>query len=238
MSLVIFELRGNLGHFRRPDTLGTHATYPFMTRTALRGLAASVLGRESVPERERTGLRLLSPVRTVAQELSLHGKTWQAGSGDERSFNRPTSIELLVQPAYRVYYHGETAEELAVRLHHGHSHYHTYLGSAFCLTFPRFVRSIQEIPLRASQEVAGETLETVAVVPTEAIKELLFDDGREYARVGGMLHRHVGGRRFRGSLSLIYEVSGKSIRFRPNRSADPDRWGWVEVAEEGLICLW
>src|SRR5262249_10509528 len=64
MSLVVvFELRGELAHFRRPDTLGTHASYPFPTRTALRGLIAAVLGEEAWPEGGRAGLRLLGPVR-------------------------------------------------------------------------------------------------------------------------------------------------------------------------------
>ncbi|HSR50600.1 MAG TPA: CRISPR-associated protein Cas5 [Acidobacteriota bacterium] len=238
MSLVVFEVRSSIGHFRRPDTLGTHASYPFMTRTALRGLAASVLGRESIPESVRCGLRLLSPVRSVAQELSLLGKTWQAGSGKEESFNRPTSIELLVEPHYRIYYHGELAQELASRLRAGRSGFHTYLGSAFCLTFPRFREWLPD-PRRASPgESGGQSWETAAVAPSEAVSELVLDEHREYARVGGLLYRHIGGRRFRGSVSLLYERSGKSIRFLPNPAADPERIVWVDLPEEGLVCLW
>jgi CRISPR-associated protein Cas5h len=109
MPLVIFETRSAIAHFRRPDTLGTHATYPFITRTALHGLIASVLGRESLPEPTRCGIRLLSPVTSVTQELSMHGKTWTAGSGAEATFSRPTSIEILVNPSYRLFYHGELA---------------------------------------------------------------------------------------------------------------------------------
>jgi len=74
-KILIFDVRGSVAHFRRPDTLGTHATYPFITRTALRGLLASILGRASLPAAMRAGVRLLYPVHPVAQELSLHGKT-------------------------------------------------------------------------------------------------------------------------------------------------------------------
>lgn len=129
MSLVVaFDVRGELAHFRRPDTLGTHATYPFPTRTVLRGLIAAVLGEQAWPEGGQVGLRLLGPVRTVAQQLTMHGKTWEAGSGRPESFHRPTSVELVMQPHYRIYTAGPHADRLAGMLRTGRSHYHTYLG--------------------------------------------------------------------------------------------------------------
>src|ERR1700730_165369 len=151
--VVVFDVRGPLAHFRRPDTLGTHATYPFPTRTALRGLLASILGRTSLPLEDRAGLPLRRPVRTVTQELSLQGKTWEAASGRPDSFHRPTSIELIVEPHYTVCYAGLFADELGERVRGRRSHFHTYLGSAFCLTFPESGRVVGA-PLVVT---AGET---------------------------------------------------------------------------------
>src|SRR5258707_111278 len=121
--VVVFEVRGELAHFRRPDTLATHASYPFPTRTVLRGLIAAVLGEDRWSDNGRVGLRLLGPVRTVAQQLSLHGKTWEKGSGAAASFHRPTSIELVVQPHYRVYTAGPHADRLAGMLRAGKSYF-------------------------------------------------------------------------------------------------------------------
>ena len=140
-TILIFDLRGPIAHFRRPDTLATHATYPFLTRTALRGLLGSILGVDELTGESLAGIRLLSPVRTVAQELSMHGKTWEAKSGRPDSFHRPTSIELVVQPHYRIFYAGHHADELSRRLEARQSFYHTYLGSAFCLAVPEWVRA-------------------------------------------------------------------------------------------------
>ncbi len=56
----------------------------------------------------------LQPVRTVSQQLSLHGKQW-IGSGGNDSFHRPTTIEFVVKPHYRVYYTGPLADDLADR---------------------------------------------------------------------------------------------------------------------------
>ena len=234
--IVAFTLRGSLAHFRRPDTLGTHATYPFIPRTALRGLIGAVLGLEGselLPAEARTGVSLVGPVRTVAQEMSLHGKKW-IGAGTNDSFHRPTSIELLVNPRYRVYYAGPRLEELAERLEKRQSVYHTYLGSAFCLTVPdEVVAKRGELLTALAERLTCET-----VVPSHAIAKLDLDSGSSYSRVGGISLDHLGGRRFRGTVSVIYDPRGGPVTFVPAHSSAEAFWGFMEMPGEGVICLW
>lgn len=235
MSLIIFDVRSEVAHFRRPDTMGTQATYPFITRTALRGLVASILGLESVPPEVRCGVRLLASVRTVAQEMTMHGKSWVSG-GDEKSFHRPTAIELVVRPHYRIYYTGPLAEELDARLQVGQSHYHTYLGSAYCLTFPKWVATLPATdPVRVSN---SEPITCVSVVPSPAVKRLLTQEGLEYARVGGVLWEHLGARKFRGTVNLLYEVNGGPLHFLPIAPAEDAPWSFCQVPGDGSVCLW
>src|SRR5262249_32197755 len=167
-TVIVFELRGSIAHYRRPDTLGTHASYPFIPRTALRGVVASVLGLEELPADARCGLRLRGPITTVSQQLSLHGKKW-IGAGPNDSFHRPTTIQLVVNPHYRVFYAGPLAEELAARLEGKQSHYHTYLGSAFCLTFPELVGAKPAEPIPAD----AHRITCASVVPSAAVGQLL-----------------------------------------------------------------
>jgi CRISPR-associated protein Cas5h len=238
-SVVVFELRGTLGHYRRPDTLGTHASYPFIPHTTLRGLIGAVLGispaedSDGLPAGVRCALRLLGPIRTVAQQLSLHGKKW-IGAGPNESFHRPTSVELVVEPRYRVYYAGPLADDLAGRLERRQSHYHTYLGSAFCLTFPEFVgvRPAEPIPHDVRRITA------VSVVPLPAVGKLDLDGDAQYARIGGMLRTHVGGRRFRGTVGVVYEVGGGPVAFEPAAPTEDSFWEFRQVAGEGVVCLW
>lgn len=236
MSLiVVFDVRGDLAHFRRPDTLGTHATYPIPTRTALRGLIAAVIGEDRWPEGGRVGLRLLAPVRTVAQQLSLHGKTWEAGSGRPESFHRPTSVELIVQPHYRVYTAGPHADPLAGMLRAGRSRYHTYLGSAFCLTFPRWVDAYDSPPATAG------TIKCNSVVPMPAVGHLALEPGQACARVGGVLMDHLGpfaDRRFRGSTAVLYEPAGGLLTFEAASRTDAAFWEFHDLPSEGMVCLW
>lgn len=237
MSLVVaFEVRGELAHFRRPDTLGTHASYPFPTRTVLRGLIAAVLGEVAWPDGGRVGLRLLSPVRTVAQQLSLHGKTWEAGSGQPQSFHRPTSVELVVQPHYRIYTNGPHADLLAGMLRAGRSRFHTYLGSAFCLTFPRWVGAYESAALDV-----GKAVECVSVVPAPAVGRLTQEEGRACARVGGVLLEHLGPfaeRRFRGSTAVLYQPASGPMAFEPAPRGEGAFWEFHDLPGEGVVCLW
>ena len=235
MSLIIFEIKGEIAHFRRPDTMGTQATYPFMTRTALRGLVASILGLEILPPEALCGIRLLSPVKTVAQEISMHGKSWVSG-GSESGFNRPTAIELIVKPYYRIYYKGPLADELGQRLRNGQSHYHTYLGSAFCLTFPKWIGALPAVELERVNE--SEPLNCVSVVPSAAVKRLLIQHDEEYVRVGGVLREYLGDRQFQGTVSFLYEVNGRALRFHPTTQKNDTFWRFYEIPDEGIGCLW
>ena len=235
MGLLVFDLRGSIAHFRRPDTLGTHATYPFIPRTALHGLVGSILGLQSLPEPPRCGIRLLGPVRTVAHEMSMLGKGWMVGGSD---FNRPTAIELVVKPHYRIYYRGPLQEKLTDYICRGRSHYHTYLGSAYCLTRPTFVACHPDAEAGVLAPEIGQEFTCMSVVPSEAIARLVPREGDEYARVGGIFYEHLGGRRFRGTLSVIYEVEGRPVTFVPAGYSESTRWEFRHVPGEGIVCLW
>jgi CRISPR-associated protein Cas5h len=233
MKVLVFDLKGDIGHFRRPDTTATHATYPFVTRTALRGMLGSILGLPEFLAEGWAGIELLSPVKTSVQQLSLLGKGF-LGSGP--AFNRPTAIELVVKPHYRIYYHGEYQEELTRSIAAGESTYHTYLGSAFALTVPRFVDEIdcKELPQGQLQGI----LNTTGVVPTHIVGKLHLKPGIQYARVGGMQYEYLGERRFRGTINLIWEVNGCQVAFSPslNRGGPPVKI--VCLPSQEIVVLW
>ena len=237
MSLVIvFEVRSELAHFRRPDTLATHATYPFPTRTALRGLIAAVLGEDRWSDNAHVGLRLLGPVRTVAQQLSLHGKTWEAGSGARGVFP-PSDIHRAGNTSALPRLHGRPPRRPAGRdAARRKSHFHTYLGSAFCLTFPRWVAAYDSPPVQPTGQI-----ECASIVPAPAVGRLVLDAGRGCARVGGVLLEHLGpfaDRRFRGSTAVLYEPAGGSVVFEPAPRSEGAFWVFNDLPGEGMVCLW
>lgn len=226
MKGLAFEVKSTIAHFRRPDTTATHMTYPFITPTAAKGLVGAVLGITDFVTRDKIGIELLRPVRTVAQQMSMLGKDTGA------SFNRPTTIELIVNPAYRIYYTGEEyTEQLLDCLKKEESVYATYLGTAYALTKPVLYKEYGSVRMADSLDV----VKTRTVVPTVLIKKILLGEARYFCRAGGYMYEYKGERTFEKSIDFIYEKDGLSISFVPARNALLD----VKIAEfgEDLICL-
>ncbi len=235
VKLLVFELKAELAHFRRPDTTATHATYPFITRTALRGLLGSILGLDHWGGEAWTGVQLLSPVATRAQQLSLLSKHYLGSGGSKPTdpLNRPTSIELLIKPHYRVYYCGDLFDELHESLEQNLSVYHTYLGSAFAMTKPRFIEVLE-----AEERQPEEVIECLSIVPSHMVTQLEVQPGCQYMRAGGIPYRSLGGYSFEGTVNFIYERSGQPIRFQPNGSATVAEVRWAALPSGGWVSLW
>ncbi len=226
MRGVAFEVKSTVAHFRRPDTTATQVTYPFITPTAAKGLVGAVLGITDFVTRDKIGIELLRPVRTVAQQMSMLGKDTGA------AFNRPTTIELIVNPAYRIYYTGdEYTEQLLDYLKKEESVYTTYLGTAYALTKPVLYKEYKRVHVLDRLDV----VETKTVVPTVLIKEIILREARYFCRAGGYMYEYKGERTFEKSVDFIYEKNGNPISFVPARHALLD----VKIAEfgEDLICL-
>jgi CRISPR-associated protein Cas5h len=228
MKVIIFDVKGKVAHFRRPDTTSTQLTYPFITPTAVKGLVGAILGIEDFITNDKIGIQVLNPVRAVAQQMSMLGK--DSGS----TFNRPTTIELLVNPAYRIYYMGEEyGEQLASFLQKQHAVYPTYLGSAYALTKPILydirenVRNIGNI---------NQPIQTKTVIPTRIIRSLQFQQDRQYSRAGGFLRFYKGDRTFEQSIDFIYEQEGKSISFILDTEALSSDIQLIDVGGEA-VCL-
>lgn len=227
MKAVIFELKGSIAHFRRPDTTATHLTYPFITPTAAKGIVGAILGIEDFITNDKIGIQLLSPVHTVSQQMSMLGK--DAGN----TFNRPTTIELIVNPHYKIYYVGEEySDQLYDYLKNNHAVYPVYLGSAYALSKPLFREAYQGTEIR---ECNSPQIATKSIIPTSIIQELHLQDGHYYSRAGGFMYKYKGQRIFEESINFLYEKEGKSISFSPVENINKEM-NIVTIGEEN-VCL-
>jgi CRISPR-associated protein Cas5h len=239
LSLLAFRLRGSLAHFRQPDTTVTQATYPFPGRPTLLGLIGSILGVEDGDEWVQflalphwLGLQLLAPVQTVLVQMSLLGKGFLGASGDD--FNRPTTLELVVKPDYLVYYTGPVLEKLLRQLTEGRSVFHTYLGSAFCLTHPEFCGNLDVTPMEGKR---AEKLPVASVIPTDAVERVILAAGSTYATARAMPYIHRGDRTFTGNRSFHYERSGNPLYIQW-KSEPLQATQIVRLSTGSYVCLW
>ena len=153
--------------------------------------------------------------------------------GGTQSFNRPTSIELVIKPHYRIYYCGDLFDELRESLEQGLSVYHTYLGSAFAMTKPRFIELAE-----AEEQQPDQTVECLSVVPSHVVRQIEVQPGRQYMRAGGIPYRSLGGYSFEGTMNFIYERSGQSMHFQPGDSAAGAEVRWVALPSGRWVSLW
>ncbi|MFA7372368.1 MAG: CRISPR-associated protein Cas5 [bacterium] len=231
MEVLVFDIRGPLAHFRRPDTTNTHATYPFIPYTTVRGLAGSIIGLSEFKGTARVGIRLMSPARTSVQQMSMLGKGWLGGGPD---FNRPTAIELVINPYYRIYWSGDYYKELKDYIANNHSHCHTYLGSAFALTYPNYVGTYSY----SAKDLTEKPFDCLSVIPIDAVGKLIPIPGTQYGRIGGMHCEYHGERRFGTIANVLYEFAGRPIRIIPYSKAETKDYTFIETEQGEIICLW
>ncbi|TDA65885.1 MAG: CRISPR-associated protein Cas5 [Clostridia bacterium] len=240
-QVLVFSLRGKLAHFRQPDTTVTQATYPFPPRPTLQGLLAAIMGIDYdsrewprfLAGEHYLGLALLAPVRTVCMQMSLLGKGFVSGD-TTGAFNRPTVMEMLVSPHYRVYYSGEAMKALEEKLAGHQSVFHTYLGSAFCLTFPEYDYSCTAKVIAPAE---GEVVRLTSVVPREIVAKVEIEGGAAYAAARAMPYRHRGDRTFTGTATVFYETRGGPlpVTFRTGASLP---YMLVKMPSGEVVCLW
>ncbi|QGP92358.1 hypothetical protein MGLY_17330 [Neomoorella glycerini] len=240
IKILSFSLRGKIAHFRQPDTVVTQATYPFPPRPTLHGLLASIMGIDFSTEEGRAflrsrhflGLSLLAPVRTICSQMSLLGKAFVSGNGN--TFNRPTVIEMLVNPHYRIFYSGDWIEKLATFIRERRSVYHTYLGSAYCLTFPEY-EDIFEAELLNPD--SNELFSIATVVPREIVTRIDVEAGATYAAARAMPYCHNGGRIFEGTVTVFYETRGGPLKVALKNNASIEFYT-ARLPGGEVVCLW
>lgn len=99
------DIKGNWGHFKRPETNNNPLTHDLITKTALIGLLGAVLGIERkimksmfpiLSDDLLYNVQLLNPVNKLAIGLTSHNAIRPTESGTPKSF------EILKNPKYRV----------------------------------------------------------------------------------------------------------------------------------------
>lgn len=116
MKVLSFQMHGRFAHFCAPYTNVYRLTQPCPTKTAIMGFIGSVLGIEkddlSRYQEIKCGVEICSEYRTI----SMPYLTRQGFPGSTaNSESSRTSVEVIVNPRYRVYITGN--DELLLRIY-------------------------------------------------------------------------------------------------------------------------
>jgi len=149
--LLVFDLSGEYGHFRKFNTTTSPLTYAIPTRMALTGIMGAVLGieRELSPGRFASGVtpvqelfsgdncgitvQLLSPISRVSIGFNLIDTGKEAASffNIKKGGRTQIEFELLKNPSFRVFVYLNDAslfDSLAQNLLSRSHHFTPYLG--------------------------------------------------------------------------------------------------------------
>lgn len=189
--VLVFDISGPVGHFRKPYSPMSPVTYPFPPPTAVFGMVGAICGYEKneymmyMNESDlAVGIRLLKPARKFRAALNLLNTKGKA----ERNYFRPTGNnpriqiphEFLRDPAYRIYFASgsqRVMDDLENMLSLGQTAYTPCLGLSECIAQVEFDG---EKPLRIVN--ANKVVEILSVVDSErAIVH--YEPGGRYERV-------------------------------------------------------
>ncbi len=182
LNLIVFDISGFMGHFRKVYSTTSSLSYFFPPRTTITGLVAGMLGRdrdtyydEFSPEQCRVAIGLRGGIRKLVQQvLYLNTDTLSERSlrGIQSGGARvPTAFELLLpeppqsQLSYRIYLHHKTPEvmkALTERLANKRYTYPLSLGPTECLAIPTF---IGQIPAKTLTSKNPQPIHTVIPKP-------------------------------------------------------------------------
>jgi CRISPR-associated protein Cas5h len=143
-EFVIFDMAGDLAHFRRQYAITTALTYAIPPRTALCGLVGAVLGLPKNDSLEHFsdddavfGIQIVNPVRTGRVSINLvdtkDNPTFRLKAVNPRTTMR---YEVIREPRFRVLFsHPRLASELCEALTREESLYTPCLGLAWMIAW-------------------------------------------------------------------------------------------------------
>lgn len=168
-ELLIFDIRGEYGHFRKYNTTTSPLTYSIPTRTAIAGILGAILGMEREihdgvypegaeplqeffsKERSDMAVQIMRPVKKENIGFNLIN-TKTSFNDLTRAGRTQIKFELVKDVHYRIYLSmtdEQKLEELSERIENKRHHFTPYLGLA------QFTAQIDFVRRATANEIAG-----------------------------------------------------------------------------------
>ncbi len=224
--LLIFDLIGTIGHFRKFYTNSSSLSYAFPTRTTVTGILAGILGLEKDSYYETFSLEscsiaisIRSPIRKLIQSVNYiqTEKTTENFIGFKGGTQIPIEWIVPIPESdllrYRVYVtHSEKLEEISRAVEQ--PYYPPYLGLTECPGYIDLVGWLEPDDWQLISQ--GKPQDFVTLIPTDKINGAL-----ELSEDTQVLKEKIpldffANRRIKAVKDIIYECHGKSIKLSVN----------------------
>ncbi len=188
-KVVIFDIWGDYGYFRRGYTTTSTISYPFPSRTTLAGIVSGILGydRDSYydlfgPKNSSFALQIINPIKKLRINLNLIDTKTGFILSDNKGQRTQLPAEFLKDVKYRIYLWLEDnliMDNLLKLLTNHEAIYTPYLGISECLANLKLVKKGLIEPKEISVE--GDILVN-SIVPTDKAK-IKIEQGKKYGAV-------------------------------------------------------
>lgn len=182
--VLVFEIWGEYGHFRKHYTTTSPLTFSIPSRTALTGLVGAVIGLSKEEylgrfrrEEAHLGVRLMAPVKKVRFAENLIDTKKAGKMMNEIKSRTQIQYEFLKDPHFRIYFVHDDPEvqETARDLLSAHCSVYT-----LCLGLSEHIADFAYVGEFEAEEKQAEAVEIHTAIRSDEIENLVFEPGRQY----------------------------------------------------------
>ncbi len=189
-KVLVFDIWGDYGYFRRGYTTTSTISYPFPSRTTIAGLISGILGldRDSYyeifnKENSKIGLKILNPIKKVRFNLNYINTKEGLYLRDIKGQGKRSQVqaEFIKNPKYRIYVSlddDNLMNELYDLLSKHQSIYTPYLGISECIANFK-LNSTNFIDL---YEKNGENVHINSIIP-KVDNNIIIEPNKKYGLV-------------------------------------------------------
>ncbi|NPA54443.1 MAG: type I-B CRISPR-associated protein Cas5 [Aquificae bacterium] len=213
MKVLVFDIWGDFGHFKKYYTTASPLTFSVPPPTAIFGMLGAILGLDKEEylnhingRTTKIGIQILKPIKKTRMTLNLID-TKNSGSFHLIKNRTQIKTEFLKEPAYRLYVNMEKQElfnRLTNLVQNKESYYTLSLGLANLLANYRYIGLYDAKPIEEATEVHS-------IVLAENIKELVVEEGKKYSKEKLPLDMNPD-REVLSYKDVVMEVQGRSLR--------------------------
>jgi CRISPR-associated protein Cas5h len=238
VKVIVFDIWGDYGHFKKFHTTASPLTFSFPPPTAVIGIVAAILGIDKdnywqnfSADNTRVAVRIINPVKKIRTGVNVI-ETKSAGPMFNRIKQRSQiKYEYLKDARFRIFFSHDDLS-LLQQLHHMLSEHKTQytlsLGTA------QMLAGFAYIGMYEAQELPDEGYNSVhSVIPLDESVQIdsrviIFEDNRQYTKEV-VSTRMKNNREVLGYKSVLFDLNAMSITSKMA--------GIVKVGDENVVFM-
>lgn len=239
MKVIIIDIFGEYGHFRKYWTTTSPLTYNFIPPTSVYGIISAIMGIDKSRYLElinyrtlKIAQRIINPITKVRIPINLVDTkdNIRVRSIDEWRIRSRTQIrfEFLRNPHFRLYLlfnDSELGKQLEIFLKNEQNFYTISLGLGFLLANVKYIGSFNFLTCRSNEYVFVHS-----IIPVDKIKEICFEENKNYVKDRVVVDMTVE-RKVNMYKDIVAEINANTIK------CITDEYVTIENSNENIVFI-